>query len=510
MYAKVSTAIIRGVDSVLVSVETDISQGLPCIEMVGLLASEVKESKNRVRAALHNSGFAIPIKRITINISPASIHKYGAGFDLPIAISMLSAMEMISKEQLEGVAMIGELSLEGKVLPVNGVLSMALSMKEQGRKVFIVPVENEREARLVPDLCVVPVASLNDVITFLQDGEVVTNPWEDEELDAGKSMVPDFRDINGQKLVRRACEVAVSGMHNFLMIGPPGAGKSMIAKAIPSILPPMNEEEQIEVSKIYSVAGLLRQESGLIRNRPFRSPHHTISSAGLVGGGAIPHPGEISLAHRGVLFLDELPEFHRATLEVLRQPMEEGYVNIARNSGNYTFPSDFILVAAMNPCNCGYYPDMSRCRCNPFSVQRYMGKISQPLLDRIDIAVQVSEVPFADLDLKCDNESSEEIRKRVLYVQEVQRERFKDTSLVFNSQMGVEELERYCALDKKDMKFMEQMYQKMKLTARTYHKVLKVARTIADMDGSLKIEKKHLMEALMYRSVDRGYWEAMQ
>jgi magnesium chelatase family protein len=229
-----------------------------------------------------------------------------------------------------------------------------------------------------------------------------------------------------------------------------------------------------------------------------------------VGGGAIPHPGEISLAHRGVLFLDELLEFHRATLEVLRQPMEEGYVNIARNSGNYTFPSDFILVAAMNPCNCGYYPDMSRCRCNPSSVQRYMGKISQPLLDRIDIAVQVSEVPFSDLDLKCDNESSEEIRKRVLYVQEVQRERFKDTSLVFNSQMGVEELERYCALEKKDMKFMEQMYQKMKLTARTYHKVLKVARTIADMDGSLKIEKKHLMEALMYRSVDRGYWEAMQ
>ncbi|MBQ1901662.1 MAG: YifB family Mg chelatase-like AAA ATPase [Lachnospiraceae bacterium] len=510
MYSKVSTAIIRGVDSVLVSVETDISQGLPCVEMVGLLASEVKESKNRVRAALHNSGFTLPIKRITINISPASIHKYGSGFDLPIALSILSAMEMVPMEQLENIAVIGELSLDGKVLPVNGVLSMALSIKEQGIKVFLVPKDNQKEASLVPDLCVVPVSSIKDVMDFLNDGVVMDGEEIKKEDKSITEKIPDFSEINGQRLIRRACEVAVSGMHNFLMIGPPGAGKTMIAKCIPSILPPMTEGEKVEVSKVYSVAGLLKQENGLIERRPFRSPHHTISAAGLVGGGAIPHPGEISLAHRGVLFLDELPEFQRSTLEVLRQPMEDGCVNIARSTGNFHFPSDFILVAAMNPCNCGYYPDMSRCRCSIPSIQRYLGKISQPLLDRMDIAVQVSEVPFSDLESTHKNESSEAIRQRVVRTQKLQQERFCETNILFNSQMRGEEMERYCALSEKDKYFMEKMYDKMNLTARTYHKVLKVARTIADMEESDLIEQRHLMEALMYRSVDKGYWEALQ
>lgn len=509
MYSIVSTAIVQGIKSVPVYVEADVSDGMPVFEMVGYLSSEVKESKERVRTALRNMGYPLPAKRITINLIPANIRKTGSGFDLPIALAVLCAMGIVPSEALEDLFVIGEISLNGEIRSVNGILPMIAEAKEQGGKACIVPLENVKEASLVTGMKIYAMENIKEVIAFLQDGvyQKKETRKKNPSMKIIEEGVSDFADINGQQVLKRACETAVSGMHNFLMIGPPGAGKTMTAMRIPTILPPLNEREQMELSKIYSVCGLFANREALMDIRPFRCPHHTITPQGLVGGGNIPKPGEVSLAHKGVLFLDELPEFRKEALEVLRQPMEEKVARLVRLNGNYEYPADFMLVAAMNPCKCGYYPDMQKCRCNPMEMNRYMNRISQPLLDRIDICVAVTQIPFEELNMESKEETSEQIRARVQETHERMRFRYREEHFSYNSQIPSAKIREYCSLSEKQEKYMEQMYQKLHLTARGYHKILKVARTIADMDASEQIEMKHLNEAICYRSVEKELWK---
>lgn len=505
MYSTIKTAILEGIRTRMIQVEVDISNGMPVFDMVGHLSPEVREGKERIRTALHSIGVILPAKRITINLSPANIRKSGTGFDLPISIAILQSLGVIPPEACEGKIFVGELSLNGQILPVNGILPIVSDGMEQEIFEFVIPSDNEQEGRLVKGAKVYSFSHLKELLDFLNGKPYKTKSYNIEETISIHEK--DFKEVCGQQFIKRACEVAASGMHNMLLIGAPGAGKTMISERLATILPPLTESERLELSKIYSVCGLLSKNKSLITERPFRAPHHTVTVAGLTGGGAVPKPGEISLAHNGVLFLDELPEFKKTTLEILRQPMEEHQVQLVRVKGSVTYPANFLLLAAMNPCNCGYYPDMSKCRCSEGSLRRYFDKVSQPLLDRIDICVEAPTLTFEDLTgKKEEGESSKDIQKRVLACHEIQCGRYKKEEFSHNSQIPASRLEEFCFLSKKEQRYMEDIYKKMALTARTYHKILRVARTIADLEQEKSIQIRHLSEAVCYRNVDQKFW----
>lgn len=516
MYSIVSTAIIRGISSLPVQVEADVSDGMPVFDMVGFLASEVKEARERVRTALRNCGYVLPAKRITVNLSPANIRKTGSGFDLPVAAAILAALGLVREDRLASLLIVGEIGLNGSVQPVEGILPIVAEAKEHGFLQCMIPYGNLREAGLIQNVQMIPVKDLTEAAAYLNGQDLQASIQEmikkagqefAKEAVPDEAKEPDFSQINGQQFVRRASEVAAAGMHNFLMVGPPGAGKTMIARRIPAILPPMCGQEQLELAKIYSVNGMLMQDSRMIKRRPFRSPHHSITPQGLVGGGTVPKPGEISLAHKGVLFLDELAEFQKSTLELLRQPMEEKEIHISRLHGSCSYPADFMLVAAMNPCPCGAYPDMNRCRCTQGAIERYLGRISQPLLDRIDICVETGPLTYQELTAKTENESSADIRARVCEAWQVQKKRFQGKGIYFNSQIPAEQLTEICQIGGGEEAYLKQIYQQANLTARSYHKLLRVARTIADLSHSRRVNVGHLSEAACYRSFDRQYWE---
>lgn len=508
MFSTILSATLQGLRVEFVQVEADVSNGLPMFHLVGYLSSEVKEAGDRVRSAIRNSGFALPTKKIVINLSPANIRKRGTIFDLPIAVSVLSALEEFDEKQLKDVLLVGELSLDGSVKRVPGILPIVLEAQKQGMKRCIIPKENQREGELVTGIEVVGVSSLVEVCTILKTGTKAPK----KDLILSNSLLDtlenyeDFADIKGQHLVKRATEIAVAGNHNLLMQGATGAGKTAIAKRIPSILPPLTMDESIELTMIYSILGEVDEEHPLITTRPFREVNATITQAALLGGGKIPRPGEISLAHKGVLFLDEIAEFPRGVMESLRKPMEDHNIKIVREKGEYEFPADFLLVAAMNPCPCGNYPDLNRCTCTTTQIQNYIGKLSQPFLDRIDLCVEVQKVQYSDLASGSKEENSQEIRTRIIRAREIQARRYQREGILTNSQLGMQRIEEFCPLGEPEKEIMQKAYERFGMSARSYHKVLRVARTIADLDGKDSIEGKHLREALSYRTIDNGYW----
>ena len=502
MICSVKTLGISGIQGSLVTAECYISSGLPGFDIVGLPDAAVKEARDRVRAAAKSSGMRFPVGRITVNLAPASQKKAGTHYDLPILISILAASGSVRRPKSTS-AFLGEVSLDGQIRPISGVLPMALAAKREGIETLFVPAQNAAEATLARGPAVIPVQSVAQLAGGL-NGEL---PLEEEPL-----WIPvkeeaaglDFKDVLGQENVKRALEVAAAGSHNVLLIGPPGSGKSMLSKRLPSILPDMTWEEFLEVSGVYSVMGLLTAKHPLVTRRPFRAPHHTVSNAGLAGGGSNPKPGEISLAHKGVLFLDEMPEFRKDTLDLMRQPLEDGKVTISRVSGAVTYPAEFMLVCAMNPCKCGWYGDPSgRCRCSDREVESYRSRISGPLLDRIDIVVEVPAVHFEDLRTRAEAEPSASVRQRVNAARQVQVERFGSGGMC-NARMGPEEMRRYCCLSEESAALMKNAFEAMGLTARSYDRILKVARTVADLDGSEEIQPQHIAEAIQYRAVNLG------
>ena len=507
MISFLHSASVQGIDACLIDVEIDISSGLPVFSIVGLPDTSVKESRDRVVSAIKNSGFDFPTKKITVNLAPADIKKEGGAFDLPISLGILASSGIIEKKVLQNFCAIGELSLDGKLRPVKGILPIVLSLHKFGITQVIVPEKNKNEACVAKDIEIYPFNSLQDVIKFLKK-EITVEPYKQDNISIQSSSTKtsiDFSDIKGQFFAKRAAEVACAGGHNMIMVGPPGSGKTMIAKRIPTILPSMSFEESVETTKIWSVSGLVQAGESLITSRPFRSPHHTTSSVALIGGGSYPKPGEVSLAHNGVLFLDELTEFRRDVLEVLRQPLEDKVVTVSRAKNTLSFPASFMLIASMNPCPCGNYGSDKECTCNPYQVKRYRSKISGPLMDRIDIQVEVPALKIDEITSNKDivNETSQQIKERVIKARNIQYERFKGKNIYCNAQMGPKEIKKYCVLEEKAGLMLHNAIEKLGFSARAYDRILKVARTIADLADSQIIQTNHIAEAIKYRNLDK-------